>query len=127
MRRHALGVLSAMLLLTAVGGWWLYGWQDSQSSVLISVCQRVGLVLGACWLAYPQLVVVLSRTSLWFVLLMSGIGLMILVRPRSVVILGPAMLLLVVLQFIGWLIKPPQTRARRVSRGSESSSGRPPV
>ncbi|MCU0963187.1 MAG: hypothetical protein MUF48_24095 [Pirellulaceae bacterium] len=116
MRRHALGVLSAVLLLTALGGWWRYGWQDSQSSVLISVCQRVGLVLGACWLAYPQLVVVLSRTSLWFVLLMGGVGLMILVRPRTAIVLGPAMLVLVVLQFIGWLIRPPQRRVRRAAR-----------
>lgn len=127
MQRHALGALSAVLLLTAVGGWWLYGWEYSQTSVWMSVCQRIGLVLGACWLAYPQLVVVLTRTSLWFVLLIAGVGLLILVRPRTAIVLVPAILVLAVLQFIGWLIKPPRRRARRGARDDAPLGGGPPV
>lgn len=127
MRRHVLGALSAVLLLTAVGGWWLYGWQYSQTSVLMSMCQRIGLVLGACWLAYPQLVGLLTRTSLWFALLVSSVGLIILVRPRTAVVLIPAVLVLAVLQFIGWLIKPPPRRGRRVARDGPPADGGHPV
>jgi hypothetical protein len=52
---------------------------------------------------------------------MAGIGLIILVRPKSIFILGPVMLILAGLQFAGWIMKPaPRQEAgggRRKARG----------
>lgn len=119
--------MSAALLLTAAAGWWINDGPSSQTSVLLSICQRIGLVLGACWLAYPQLIVILTRTSLGLVLLMSSVGLILLVRPRTAIVLVPALLVLAALQFIGWLIKPPRRRARRGARDDAPLGGGPPV
>ena len=107
MRRHALGILAVLLLVVAVYGWFTFGMKESDASIFFNACERIGLVFGAAWLAYPQLVHVATRTSPRFMLLMIGIGLIILVRPRSVIILGPIMLVLAALQFAGWLMKPP--------------------
>ena len=107
MRRHALGILAILLLVIAVYGWSRYGLKESEANVFFNSCERIGLVFGAAWMAYPQLVRVASRTSPRFMLLMVAIGLIILVRPRSVIILGPVMLVLAALQFVGWLMKPP--------------------
>ncbi len=107
MRRHVLGVLAVLLLVTAVYGWSTYGMKESQANVLFSTCERIGLVFGAAWLAYPQLVRLGTRVSARFALMMVAIGLIILVRPRSVILLGPVMLVLAALQFAGWLMKPP--------------------
>jgi hypothetical protein len=121
MRRHALGILAILLLMVAVYGWITYGLTDSEANVIFNTCERIGLVFGVTWMAYPQLVRVASKTSARFVLLMAGIGLIILVRPKSIFILGPVMLILAGLQFAGWIMKPaPRQEAgggRRKARG----------
>ncbi len=104
MRRHALLALAVLLLIVFLYGWLITGLGHGDAAVFYTTCQRIGLVLGAMWLAYPQLVTFASRTSSRFVLLMVGIGLIILVRPRTAIILGPVMLLLAALQFAGWLM-----------------------
>jgi hypothetical protein len=104
MRRHALLMLAILLLIVFLYGWITNGLNDGDATVFFTTCERIGLVLGAMWLAYPQLVVVAARTSSRFVLMMIGIGLIILVRPKSVFILGPVMLVLAALQFAGWLM-----------------------
>ncbi|MHB0956146.1 MAG: hypothetical protein ACYC6N_14510 [Pirellulaceae bacterium] len=115
MRRHALGILALLLLATAVYGWFTYGMKESEANVFFSVCERIGLVFGVIWIAYPQLIGIASRMSPRFVLLLVTIMLIILVRPRSVIILGPILLLLAALQFAGWLMKPlsPGNRPRK--------------
>jgi hypothetical protein len=106
MRQHVLGILAVLLLVVAIYGWSTYGMKESQSSVFFSSCQRIGLVFGAAWLAYPQLVRISTRVSARFMLMMVAVGLVILARPRTVVILGPIMLVLAALQFTGWLMTP---------------------
>jgi hypothetical protein len=108
MRRHVLGILAVGLLLIAAYGWITYGMADSEKNLFFSTCQRLGLVFGAVWMAYPQLARIAATTSpasARFVLAMSGIALIILVRPKSIVFLGPVMLLLAGLQFAGWLLR----------------------
>jgi hypothetical protein len=121
MRRHALGILAILLLMVAVYGWITYGLTDSEANVIFNTCERIGLVFGVTWMAYPQLVRVASKTSARFVLLMAGIGLIILVRPKSIFILGPVMLILAGLQFVGWIMKP---APRQEARGKRQRGGR---
>ncbi len=118
MRRHALGILAILLLIVAVYGWITYGLKDSEANLFFSTCERIGLVFGVTWLAYPQLVRVASKTSARFVLLMVGIGLIILVRPKSIFMLGPVMLILAGLQFAGWLMRPARPKAAGGSPGA---------
>ena len=127
MRRHALGILAILLLIVAVYGWITYGMTDSEANLFFSTCERIGLVFGVTWMAYPQLVRVASKTSARFVLLMAGIGLIILVRPKSIFMLGPVMLILAGLQFAGWLMKPAAAGGRRQRReaGQRPEDGRP--
>ena len=106
MQRHALGIISLISLTAAVYGLVKYGISDGQTSVFASACLRIGLVLGAVWLAYPQLIKLRGGTSGWFIALLGGIALCIAVRPRLAVVLVPIMLILIALQFFGWLIKP---------------------
>lgn len=116
MRRHAFGILAIGLLCAAVYGLARYGIDNSQASMLSSMCLRIGLVLGAIWLAFPQISRLTVTTSTWFLLLLGAIGMMIAARPKLIVVLGPIMLLLILLQFFGWLIKP-------LSRGTSTRSG----
>jgi hypothetical protein len=59
-------------------------------------------------MAYPQLARMASKSSAAsarFMLLMFVLGLIILIRPKTVVLLGPVMLILAGLQFAGWLMR----------------------
>jgi hypothetical protein len=37
----------------------------------------------------------------------------VIARPRTIVVLGPVLLVLGALVFIGWLVKPPETGPKR--------------
>lgn len=54
-RRLATLVVSVLMLLTALATWWFYGEQSGASKFVAAACGRIGLVLGALWLAWPQL------------------------------------------------------------------------
>jgi hypothetical protein len=125
MRQHVLGILAVLLLAVAVYGWSTYGMKESEANVFFSSCERIGLIFAAAWLAYPQLVHLATRTSARFMLLMVAIGMIILVRPRSVIILGPVMLVLAALQFAGWLMKPPPKAAGQSRRLPPEPSAKP--
>jgi hypothetical protein len=125
MRRHACGVLSVAFLCGAAYGLATYGVDHSQASMYSSMGLRMGLVLGAIWLAFPQLSKLTVQTSTWFLLLLGAIGLIIVARPRTVVVLGPVMLLLILLQFAGWLMKPPPRRTTARPRPRDGSQPPP--
>jgi hypothetical protein len=55
MNRNALGIAAALLLVAGLFIWWR-GPGGENALGLAFGCIRVGLVLGALWLAYPQLV-----------------------------------------------------------------------
>ena len=63
--RHALGIIAAFLLL--IGGISAVGGPGGQSAWGFSgVCIKSGLVLGALWLALPQIHATLARAPRWF-------------------------------------------------------------
>lgn len=118
MRRILLGIL-ALLFLGAAGAIYIRGVTD-ENIFLLSVCQRVGLVLGTMWLAYEQVLKIGRRSPPW---LLGCIGLCLLVivlRPKAIVIVAPLLALVAVLQFFGWLFKPlpnPHKAPRRPKDG----------
>ncbi len=104
MRRILLGIC-ALLFLGAAGVIYMRGVTD-ENIFLLSVFQRVGIVLGLMWLAYEQVLKISQRSPPW---LLGCIGLCLLVivaRPKAIVIVAPLLAAVAVLQFFGWLFKP---------------------
>ena len=52
--RLLLGVGSLLLLLAAAIGWVLFGFNAPYFEPFLAACLRLGLVLGALWLAHPH-------------------------------------------------------------------------
>jgi hypothetical protein len=105
-RRHLLGVFGAVFLATGISLLIAKGIDDSRWSMMASICVRVGLTLGALWLAFPQLIDLTSRVPPWMLAAIVIGGLVIIARPRTILYVGPALAAIAVLQFIGWLFKP---------------------
>jgi hypothetical protein len=64
MRRSALGIIAAVLLL--LGGISAFGGPGGEAAQQFSgVCIKSGLVLGALWLALPQITATLARAPRW--------------------------------------------------------------
>ena len=106
MQRYLLGFLALVLLAGGIGGLVVYGVGDSQSSMLASICIRMGLVLGSIWLAMPQLVQLSGRASGILLTALVTCGVVLAVRPRSALVLGPLLIVLAVLYFLGKVLKP---------------------
>ena len=110
MRRHLVGICSLLFLASAAALY--FGSDFASNELLLSTCERVGILLGAWWLAYRQLEGVLQRFPPWLLAALGGCVLVIFVRPRLAVLLVPVIAAIGVLQFLGWLAKPMHNRAR---------------
>ena len=64
MSRKSLGIVAALLLFLGVIVAWR-GPEDGSAAGFANGCVRVGLVLGALWLAFPQIVAVFKRAPGW--------------------------------------------------------------
>jgi hypothetical protein len=119
MNRTAVGLIA--LLLIVIGGITLVtrGAGDESTTPFAAGCIRVGLVLGALWLALPQITAFFARAPRWL-LVASAIGLIIgAVKPWLLLIIVPVLIAL-------WILGPklatqadkpivPQKRPRRRS------------
>src|SRR5688572_19293427 len=108
MRRHLLGIVALVLITAGVVGLFTgsssvrpSGFEDAAGIGL-----RAGLVLGALWIAYPQLVQLAKRFPKWLYAVIAMAAAVVAFGPRSLMIVIPALLLLAVLQFGAWLLKP---------------------
>ena len=70
MSRHTLGVVALSLLV--IGGIAFLQHGDS-GKAFSGACMRVGMVLGAAWLAWPQIASVWKKTPRWL-LIATGVG-----------------------------------------------------
>ncbi len=104
MQRHAVGLLALILLTAGLAGLFVYGVADDRTSMYLSICIRIGMVLAAIWLAFPQLLRLTEEFSPWMVGMLALCGIVVILRPRSIVVIGPLMLVLGTLYFIGWLL-----------------------
>ncbi len=110
MRRHLLGLFALLFFLTAgVMSWW-QPVGGVQRPVMISVSLRLGTMLAAIWLAYPQLESLahrISRTAL-------GVGLatlaVLVLRPRAALWIIPLLGLLACLTWLRRFLSTPPRR-----------------
>ena len=86
MRRHVTGIVAFLLL--SLGAYFLI-WPPSagQGQLLSGACIRLGMVLFAIWLAYPQ-VQKIPRWMYGLVLLAAAV---VLVFPKAIIYIIPAM------------------------------------
>ncbi len=119
MRRILIGI-TALSFLGAAAALFIRGDGNDENVFLLSVCMKVGLVLGAMWLAYDQVLKISQRSPPWLLGII-GVGLLVVViRPRTLVIVAPLLAAIAVLQFVGWLFKPlpnPRKTTRRRKDG----------
>jgi hypothetical protein len=64
MSRKSLGIVAALLLTVGVFVW-LRGPEGGSGNAFAFGCIRVGLVVGAGWLAYPQIVALIRQSPRW--------------------------------------------------------------
>lgn len=128
MRRLILGILAVVFLAAGAVGLWQYGTDDSGASAAASVAVRAGALLGALWLALPQLESLFRRFPPWMLGMLAGCALMVVVRPRMLVYVLPLIGILLVLRFFGWLLQPlpmkPKKGANESQVHRDSGSGR---
>ena len=113
MQRHALGIIALVSLVLGVAGILYYGTNDSQTSLMASMCMRIGLVIGALWLALPQFKRMSGGLPTWAAGIVVLCLAIVIARPRTIVVLGPILLVLAGLAAIGWLLKPPESNRKR--------------
>ncbi len=93
MHRPTLGLIALAALTTAGALWiWPLPWHGNQT--LQGMCIRIGLVLGALWLALPQL----CRLPLWLIQAGTGAAVLTAWRPRLAWLTVPLMLAILVLR-----------------------------
>ncbi|MDA1050760.1 MAG: hypothetical protein O3C40_09810 [Planctomycetota bacterium] len=118
-RRHIMGLLGIIFLLSGVGLLVVKGASDSQWSMYASICIRVGLMLSAIWLAFPQIEGLTKRFPSWLMATIGVMAFIIAASPRRIVYLGPIVAAIAFLQFAGWLFKPlpnPKRQAKAASK-----------
>lgn len=125
-RRHIMGLFGIAFLLGYVGLMFVKGSSDSQWSMFASICMRVGLMLGAIWLAFPQVIGIGKRLRFppWMIAALGVSGLVVAARPRMVVYLVPVLGAIAVLQFFGWLFKPLPNPKRKPKAKTASKNDR---
>ncbi|MCA9232076.1 MAG: hypothetical protein KDA57_15615 [Planctomycetales bacterium] len=104
MRRTILGCLALAFLATA--GVMFAGGLAAEQTLALSVCLRMGSVLGAMWLAYDQVHELVRRTPPW---MMAGAALSLLVvvvRPRAILAVAPLLATAAALHWLGQLLRP---------------------
>lgn len=110
MRRHALGIIGLVFLITFVIMLVTGNATSARSAFFASICMRVGLILGMSWLAYPQLERIARRLPRWAWALVA-IGLLVLVAvPKMFPVAFAVFAAIAIVQFIGWLFKPPSSK-----------------
>ena len=113
-RRHIMGLFGLAFLVGGLVLLLVKGTGDSQWSMFASICIRVGMMLGAIWLAFPQVVGLAKRFPPWLMATVAISGLVVAARPRMILYLGPVVAAIAFLQFVGWLFKPlPNPKAKR--------------
>ena len=98
MRRNTLGLIS--LCLFGLGVLLVYrAMSTGTASIYAGGLIKASLVLGAVWLAIPQIDRILARTPNWLVVMTLIGGLLIVVRPWSAILMLPVLIALWVLAF----------------------------
>ncbi len=136
MRRILLGILS-LVFLGFAGAIYINAAPEKEfflirnvaddQKFLLSVFLRVGIVIGAMWLAYDQVVKIGQRSPPWLLGCIALCLVVVVVRPRAILIVAPLLAIVAALQFVGWLFKPlpkPPKQARKSLPTQDVSTNR---
>jgi hypothetical protein len=93
MRRHAIGIISLLLLLIAVG-FQIWPPTGPNGQDLESACLRIGTVMVVIWLAYDHL----QRVPGWFWWALPVLLIVLTRRPQLLLIFVPLMIVLAILR-----------------------------
>ena len=103
-RRRIIGVIAlAMLAAAAV---LLLFCDGNLADMYGSICLRVGMTLGAAWLAFPQILLLSAYCSPKLLLTLLLGGIVVIARPRTFPIVALLIAAVAVLELAGWLLKP---------------------
>ena len=107
MRRVALGIIAAILLISGV----VFSIQaeGGGQSMLAGSCVRAGIMLGAIWLAWPQLQDLASKTPWWLVTSVLLVGLLVAARPNTARFAIPILLVVLALKWFGNVFRSART------------------
>lgn len=87
MNRTAIGIIALVLLVGGAGLLiWPLDWDGNQA--LTAACLRVGIVMGAIWLAMPQL----ARLPGWLIQAVVVVAVVCAYRPRLALFAVPLLL-----------------------------------
>lgn len=120
MRRILLGLTALAFLIAGLTTLPIWAPAEEENYVAY-LCIKVGLVLGAIWLAMPQVENLFKKTPPW---LWAVIGLSVIaaVFTKSFFIILPIVAAICFIQFLGWLFKPPKQTKQS---GNRSNNRRP--
>jgi len=99
-RRHAMGIIAAVLLALGLA-FWVWPPTGGGGEFLHGSLIKSGLVLGAAWLAFPQL----DRMPGWLFVTVVGVLLVVAVKPRIFLALSRYLVFLAPLFFVIWLLR----------------------
>jgi hypothetical protein len=110
MRRRLLGIIALLLVIGGIAGLVFGEGSGSQLGLFASACVRAGTVLGALWLAFPKIEDISNRVppQLLGALLLGALA--IAIRPRTITVVVPLLAILVVLNWMGTILKPRKRR-----------------
>ncbi len=94
-RRASIGIIGIVLLIAGGVLYGIYGVQGGTGSAICGACVRVGIVMLALWLAFPQV----SRVPPWIYGCSLAALIVIAAKPRAIIWVGPALVAL-------WLLRP---------------------
>jgi len=104
-RRLLLGALAVVFLLVGIGGLVTGVSHASAVGNITGMALRVGVMLAVVWLAFGQLEQLLVRIPAWmFGILLLG-SLIVVIWPKSIAFVVPALGLVLALQFVSRLLK----------------------
>ncbi|MEZ6118659.1 MAG: hypothetical protein R3C28_19125 [Pirellulaceae bacterium] len=99
-RRMLLG--ASGLVLTGIGSLAWFGDAHAEDLVMIySSCLRIGLLLLALWLAFPQV----TKLSVWKFGVTVGVLLVLAVRPRFLLTIIPIVISVTPLMILIWMFR----------------------
>lgn len=110
LHRPTVGIIAAGLLITWVTlGIWPPAWEGV--AALQGACLRIGLVMGAFWIALPQL----RPLPGWLVTLAAVLAVLIAWQPKRLIFLAPLVIVL-------WFLRPRKKTTAKIRSGSRPTS-----
>ena len=100
MRRHGFGIAAILFLIVGCLYWWRT--PIGVETWVQGATVRIGLVLAAIWLAYPEL----KKIPGWLCAVLLVALAVVAIRPRLIVVVVPAVIAI-------WILRPRRPKSDR--------------